>query len=205
MKLTKAETRIIAKDPDAARLTAKVVFRGDGCWEWTGAKNAQGYGYLAFRGKTWKAHRVSYTIFCGEIPDGLMVCHHCDNPCCVNPRHLFLGHATVNMKDMVRKGRGKSSITSEQSHFKAGRPPRGEEAGGHKLTEALASEILHAASAGVLTSDLAAKYSLDRSTIQRLLRGETWRHLKRPSGLPRPHGVYNRSAGRSALTQEGER
>lgn len=74
------------------------------CWEWTGFKN-KGYGQLEFRGKTQRAHRVVWMLIYGEIPDGLCVLHHCDNPSCCNPAHLFLGTMLDNNRDMIKKGR----------------------------------------------------------------------------------------------------
>lgn len=78
-----------------------------GCWLWTGAViPVSGYGQMRYgKGTPKKAHRVSYEIFVGPIPDGLYVCHRCDTPLCVNPDHLFLGTAKDNAQDAMRKGR----------------------------------------------------------------------------------------------------
>ena len=77
------------------------------CWIWTAGKFSQGYGGFKINGKTEKAHRISWTLTYGEIPDGLDVLHDCDNRPCVRPNHLFLGTHQDNMTDMVNKGRSK--------------------------------------------------------------------------------------------------
>ena len=74
------------------------------CWEWTGGK-AHGYGRFRIGDKTYISSRVSYELVVGDIPDGMCVCHTCDNPGCVNPAHLFLATQTENLKDMTGKKR----------------------------------------------------------------------------------------------------
>lgn len=75
------------------------------CWEWIGNKSQNGYGQFSSRYFSTLAHRASWEIFVGPIPDGLYICHRCDNKSCVNPEHLFLGTQHDNMLDMVQKGR----------------------------------------------------------------------------------------------------
>ena len=81
-----------------------------GCWMWTGGANDKGYGLYRTRTKTnlpRTVHRLAWIFHKGEIPHGLYVCHKCDVRCCVNPNHLFLGTQRDNLRDMVRKGRGR--------------------------------------------------------------------------------------------------
>jgi len=84
----------------------RYVVVDSGCWEWTGSKMTnEDYGIAHFKGKRIRAHRLSYTYHVGEIPEGLIVCHHCDNPICINPDHLYAGTQQDNSNDMVRRGR----------------------------------------------------------------------------------------------------
>lgn len=92
--------------PLAERFWAKVDRSSDGCWEWTGGRFDEGYGTIRVAGRSLKTHRVAWELVQGAIPEGLCVCHRCDNPPCCRPDHLFLGTREENNRDRDEKGRG---------------------------------------------------------------------------------------------------
>lgn len=93
------------EDKYIARFKRYFESSGSRCWNWTAYKNRQGYGTFRYKDKKWQANRFSYQIFVGNIPESMCVCHKCDNPSCVNPKHLFLGTKLDNKMDCVEKGR----------------------------------------------------------------------------------------------------
>lgn len=153
--------------PIDERFWPKVAF-GDGCWEWLGARDDNGYGWIKV---TWeashprqeKAHRVCWILTRGPIPDGQRVLHTCDNPPCVRPSHLFLGTDLDNRHDAMKKGRWT--------------PTRGERVGTSKLTDEDIIQIRGALSQGVRQSDLALKFGVTQSAISNISRRKRWTHI----------------------------
>lgn len=90
------------------RFALKTVRRENGCLEWTGTCDDFGYGQTSYEGRKHNCHRLAWVLDNGPIPDGLHVCHKCDNPKCVDVAHLFLGTPMDNVQDAIRKGRRKS-------------------------------------------------------------------------------------------------
>jgi hypothetical protein len=86
-----------------------------GCLEWNGWRNKKGYGRIVYHGKKHLVHRAAYEHFKGAIPEGLMVCHKCDNTSCWNPGHLFTGTGVDNAQDAVRKGRYKPNLSGRKN------------------------------------------------------------------------------------------
>lgn len=105
--------------PADVRLWRRVEIT-DGCWLWQGRVGTHGYGMLSHNGKLTTAHRVSYVLKYGDIPSGMIVCHHCDVRRCVNPEHLFLGTHLDNMRDCVAKGRHVAAPNVGMTHCSRG-------------------------------------------------------------------------------------
>jgi hypothetical protein len=142
----------------------------DDCIEFQGAPSGRGYGYVQRQGRTWRAHRLAWTEANGPIPEGLHVLHHCDNKLCVNVRHLFLGTNADNVADREAKGRGKRpdlrGIPRPDMH--------GEKHYNAKLTSAQVAEIRAIGIGRLKANALAKHYGVERKTIWRIWRRETW-------------------------------
>lgn len=99
---------------------AKWFSAGEGCWEWQGATDRDGYGIFTYAGETHRAGRIALELDGRKPGSGEMACHHCDNPRCVRPDHLFVGSNQDNMQDMVRKGRNPDRFGPNNPNWRGG-------------------------------------------------------------------------------------
>lgn len=162
----------------------KNVAKADGCWLWMGLRSRDGYGRARYQDKYWRAHRLVWALSGNELPPGMHVCHHCDNPACCNPAHLFLGTDLDNARDKISKGRMVILY--------------GEANGRSKLTMVQVEAMrLEYASGKVTYEDLGKKYGLDGSQARRAVKGISWRpipeeahHERLPVGdVPKLRGI----------------
>ncbi len=145
------------------RFWAKVEVDASGCWIWTGASQAPGYGKIRIDGRSLFAHRVVFEMTHGRAP-GEVVMHACDVPSCVNPAHLREGTHGDNVRDCVAKGRARHA--------------RGEQAGGARLRSDDVRAIRVALRLGNSLRKIAAWYGVGHTTIANIKHGATWEHLR---------------------------
>ena len=132
-----------------------------GCWIWMGATQVRGYGELISHGRKHFAHRASYQAFVGPIPEGMNVCHSCDNVYCVNPAHLFLGTQKQNLEDMAKKGR---STIGERNPMA-------------KLTEENVREIKEHLKQGHHPYQIGKRFGVTASAINLIKLGKRWKNV----------------------------
>ncbi len=146
MKLSEAIKKSVIK-----RFMSKINYKNNGCWEWNGYLNRDGYGQIYIDGKSYRSNRASWLIFKGELEDDMCVCHRCDNPKCVNPDHLFKGTVNDNNIDAMRKG----SLRSGCLHPRA------------KLTE---KEIVEIRNSKLSQNKLSKRYNVSKHAIWQIIK-----------------------------------
>lgn len=135
-----------------------------GCWLWTaGVLVCGGYGAFRAGGKLVRAHRVSYELNVGPIPDGALMLHSCDNPVCINPRHLRPGTYSENLQDCISRGRANRA--------------RGERAPRARLTADQVVQIRALWAAGARLRPLGRQFGVRAGSIKALVTRKTWRHV----------------------------
>lgn len=154
------------------------------CWVWMGARNHKGYGrFSTSHQHTFQSHRIAWMLCNGPIPAGMCVCHHCDNPPCCNPAHLFIGTVADNQADMKRKGRatGPKNPVRGSGHYAHQHPElvlRGSKCGMAKLSESLVSEIRDRYSSRTVSMyQLGREYGVARTLIGMIIHRKIWRHV----------------------------
>jgi hypothetical protein len=135
--------------------------KGNECWIWKGKPNNSGYGTANFRGKFVGAHRVSYILNIGKIPEKMSVLHHCDIKMCVRPDHLFLGTQKDNIMDMIKKGR---NLCGEKHNMA-------------KLNENKVREIRRKMKAGINYKIIANEFKICKSHVFDIASGKKWKHV----------------------------
>ena len=143
------------------------VQKSDGCWEWTAFRKKNGYGYVRRGGKAMYAHRISWEMENGPIPNKMCVCHSCDNPACVNPEHLWIGTQAENLNDMRSKGRFNTIGRSRGSAHRWA-----------KIDENDVCEIRRRLLAGESMAQIARDFNVTRSAIYKIKCGKTWANGK---------------------------
>lgn len=137
-----------------------------GCWLWAGTYQSQGYGVANHKKVKGLAHRLSYTLHKGPIPDGMHVCHTCDNPACVNPDHLWIGTHQDNHKDKVNKGRASGGSLKGMAHNM------------RKLTDDSVREIRRLCSDGFTQTGVGRLFGVSQGQVWAIVTGRNWGHVK---------------------------
>ena len=149
-------------------LIERSVVDDKGCWNWTWCKSSDGYGRVTIDYKVTLAHRLSYRVFNGEFPDEMFICHHCDNPSCINPDHLFVGTMSDNMKDAYDKG-----ILHPPHQFKKGDPNVN-----RKLSNEQVKEIKRLMGLGYQQKQVAKIFNVSPTTVMRIVKKRMYKEIE---------------------------
>lgn len=131
------------------------------CWEWNAYRNPAGYGEVRVNYRLWLAHRYSYHCNTGDIPEGLVIMHTCDNPACINPEHLLLGTHAHNNADTNAKGRGNQGGRNGQS----------------KLSQQQVQDIRRRVAEGEKSIRLSEEFRVNRSCISKIVNQSSWKEV----------------------------
>jgi hypothetical protein len=132
----------------------------DDCWIWISSKQPDGYGRFYFDNRLIQASRISYWLRHGDLDQQKLICHHCDNPCCVNPDHLFLGTYKDNNDDMTKKNRAVYVF--------------GQDVGNSKLKSEDIIKIISLVNSGISRNKVALIFGVSRTQVQRIVLGKNW-------------------------------
>lgn len=136
------------------------IIKTESCWVWTKSTKA-GYGQVMVDKKRWTAHRLFYTLHKGQIPDGMLVCHTCDNKLCVNPEHLYLGTHVDNNNDTYRRNR----MPSKEGHL------------AKNVAKLSREEAIYIKYSDIKAKELAIKFNINPSNISYIRTGKTWKNI----------------------------
>lgn len=171
------------------KLLSNIKVNAAGCFEWQMHRVTYGYGGISVNGKARLAHRVSFEVFRGPIPNGMYVCHKCDNPPCINPSHLFVGTQLDNMRDAAEKNRVR----------------HGDKNGRAKLTGANVIEVCRRYSDGEMVDAIASWFGVSRSAIYDIVNGKKWAKTSKPVIERRPIGSPGMKNPMAKLTDDDVR